>query len=191
VRKVRLEQTRGDFINIYELEVIDLTNTNVARGKTATASSRFDHADGDPSRAVDGNTATAFHSKNCREGGDCPNPLLEIDLRSIYDVTKVKIYNRKDFRCRLKDAVLKLLDANGALLWSVSVEDTCYLDVVEINVPCQSNPQPGYIDIFVDSGEGYKMETIANQAWYTNNVVLDKCFRDYKGVQVKGPRNQG
>jgi hypothetical protein len=51
--------------------------------------------------------------------------------------------------------------------------------------------RPGYIDIFVDSGNGYKMETTANRVWNKDDIVLDKCFHGYRGVQVKGPSNDG
>ena len=45
--------------------------------------------------------------------------------------------------------------------------------------------------VFVDSGNGYKMETIANRVWNKDDIVLDKCFHGYRGVQVKGPSNDG
>lgn len=99
------------------MEIYDVIGTNVALRKKATSSSQY-HEDGDPSRAIDGNRETLFHSKSCLEGGggDCPNPWLQIDLGRLFNIHRIVIYNRNELRDRLNNAQLLLYDADGRLV---------------------------------------------------------------------------
>jgi hypothetical protein len=170
-----------------ELEVYDLQGNNVARGKKATASSVYGNIYA-PQNAVDGNRGTMFSS-----GGDA-FAWLQIDLGRLFTVREVKVVNRNDCcKSRLSSAQLTLFDTETHIVMGpISLKDTSQVSEWTYNL-CQNqnSARPGYVDIFVDSGNGYKMETIANKVWNKDDVVLNKCFGDIRGVQVKGPNNDG
>jgi hypothetical protein len=42
IKQVKLQQTTGEYLNIFELEIFNPTGTNVARGKSATSSSEYE-----------------------------------------------------------------------------------------------------------------------------------------------------
>jgi hypothetical protein len=190
IRKVKLQQTTGDYIQIYELEVYDVTGTNVAKGKRATSSSQYREW-GDPKRAVDGDLGTLFHSYSRSEGGD-QNPWLNIDLGQSYEATQIVIYNRDDALSeRLSYANILLYDSSNTLIDTIKIGNTRDQYKLKYDLTRSATEDAGYVDIFVDSGNGYKMETIANRAWKRNDVALEKCFDALKGVQVKGPNDNG
>jgi hypothetical protein len=51
----------------------------------------------------------------------------------------------------------------------------------------------GYINVYVDSGDGYVLETTANKFYNYTAIVLDKCYgyEGFKGLQVQGPNVNG
>ncbi len=70
---------------------------NIAKGKQCKASSEA--YGGVASRACDGNTNGAFGQNSCTHTKDENDPWWEIDLGSIYDVSKITIWNRTDECC--------------------------------------------------------------------------------------------
>lgn len=134
VNKVKLQQTTGDFLHVFELQVIDETGTNIALGKVATQSSLYteDGITMVASRAVDDNMSTFSHT-NSRSMGD-QNPWLQIDLgSSAFQITSIIIHNRwcidpndvYECLCRLSEATLTLIDSTGAEIKSFSTGDSC------------------------------------------------------------------
>jgi hypothetical protein len=72
-------------LNINELEVYDSTGTNIAQGKTATASTEFP-GEYQAGLAFDGSLDTMYHSLH-----DTTEDWLEVDLGSVKDIHKVVI----------------------------------------------------------------------------------------------------
>ncbi len=70
---------------------------SVAKGKQCKASSVA--YGGVASRACDGNTNGAFGLGSCTHTNDENDPWWEVDLGSIYDVSKITIWNRTDECC--------------------------------------------------------------------------------------------
>jgi hypothetical protein len=129
IKRVKLQQTTGTWITIFELQIFDPTDQNIALSGTASASSAYTNAD-TASKAIDGNMQTIYHSKNAQEGD--PAPWLQIDLPASYEAHKIIIHNRgcgdevKDqCLCRLSYANLLLYDESGAVVSSISTGDTC------------------------------------------------------------------
>jgi hypothetical protein len=129
IKRVKLQQTTGTWINIFELQIFDPTDQNIALSGTASASSAYSNGD-TASKAIDGNMQTIYHSKNAQEGD--PAPWLQIDLPASYEAHKIIIHNRgcgdevKDqCLCRLSYANLLLYDESGAVVSSISTGDTC------------------------------------------------------------------
>jgi hypothetical protein len=57
-----------------------------------------------------------------------------------------------------------------------------------------TNFASGYINVYVDSGDGYSLQTTSPPKKYNyDDVVLDKCYNyaGFKGLQVEGPDNDG
>jgi hypothetical protein len=121
--QVKLQQTTGEYLNIFELEIFNPTGTNVARGKSATSSSELSSQE-DPQRAVDGNLSTMFHS-----GGETGS-WLNIDLGSSFEARRIVIHNRwcEDVNdsqylclCRLSQANLVLYDSSNNVVKTINV----------------------------------------------------------------------
>ena len=89
-KKVKLESTTGEPIQIYELEAYTSSGTNVAINGSAIQSSTFkDSPTFVADNAIDGNQATFSHTSS----GDA-NPYLEIVLAATTEIDNVRIINR-------------------------------------------------------------------------------------------------
>ena len=73
-------------LNIEELEVYDSTGTNIAAGKTATASTEYTPGEYQAGLAFDGSLDTMYHSLH-----NTTEDWLEVDLGSVKDIHKVVI----------------------------------------------------------------------------------------------------
>lgn len=115
IRYIRVAQNAADFTNLAEIQAIDsATGTNVALGKTATASS------GTASNINDGSTAAGnyWHSGNPAAG-----EWVEIDLGAPgYNLSAIKIINRGDC-CQNRAANLQLTykDNTGTLVGNENI----------------------------------------------------------------------
>ena len=78
-------------LNIEELEVYDSTGTNIAAGKTATASTEYTPGEYQAGLAFDGSLDTMYHSLH-----DTTEDWLEVDLGSVKDIHKVVIKHPGD-----------------------------------------------------------------------------------------------
>jgi hypothetical protein len=78
-------------LNIKELEVYDSTGTNIAAGKTATASTEYTPGEYQAELAFDGSLDTMYHSLH-----NTTEDWLEIDLGSVKDIHKVVIKHPGD-----------------------------------------------------------------------------------------------
>jgi hypothetical protein len=134
IKTVKLQQSSGDYLNIYELEILDPAGTNIAIGKAASQSSTY-HCDGASCvaiNAIDGNMTTLSHTNSWYDGDDS-NPWLNIDLGTSSKVQKIVIHNRwcddvddnYQCLCRLSNANVLLYDGSGSVKSSFSVGDTC------------------------------------------------------------------
>ena len=78
-------------LNIEELEVYDSTGTNIAAGKTATASTEYTPGEYQAGLAFDGSLDTMYHSLH-----NTTEDWLEVDLGSVKDIHKVIIKHPGD-----------------------------------------------------------------------------------------------
>jgi hypothetical protein len=129
-RKVKLHQTSGSPIQIFELEVFSSsTSNNIAVGKTATRSSTFVSSSGikfEDSNSVDGNPSTFSHTTGSQSW-------LEVDLEESTFVNTITLQNRwckapndpTGCLCKLTGATLILIDELGADVTSINIGDTC------------------------------------------------------------------
>jgi hypothetical protein len=136
-QKIKLQQEfTGLPIQVFEVNVMNSTGANVAKGKSATQSSTFvapkSRRSFDAYHAVDGDHDTFSHTNDA-------NPWLEIDLGENIDIFSVGILNRwcKDSSdpggcfCRLSGAVLSLVDNLGEEITSLTIGDTCGQSTLE------------------------------------------------------------
>lgn len=129
-RKVRIESTTGQQIQMFELRVISSSEINVALNKQATQSSTL-RQKFVASNAVDGNSLTFSHT-------DDADAYFEVDLNDTFDLENVVIVNRwcndatdpNGCMCRLSNANLKLLDANDLVLENRTFGNTCNKTIV-------------------------------------------------------------
>jgi hypothetical protein len=98
-------------LNIKELEVYDSTGTNIAAGKTATASTEYP-GDYQAGLAFDGSLDTMYHSLH-----DTTEDWLEVDLGSVKDIHKVVIKHPDD------EAVHKEVAVKDRLRGHVIIKD--------------------------------------------------------------------
>lgn len=136
IRYIRVAQNVADFTNLAEIQAIDsATGTNVALGKTATASS------GTASNINDGSTAAGnyWHSVSSNAG-----EWVEIDLGAPgYTLSSIKITNRGDC-CQNRAANLQLTykDNAGTLLGNETIN-------------AYQGQNSGYTASFVSKYNGY------------------------------------
>jgi hypothetical protein len=192
IKQVKLQQTTGEWLQIFELEVFDPMGTNVARGKMATASST-NSADEDPKRAVDGSLTTLFHSKR-RASGDY-NPWLNIDLGSSFEATQIVIYNRwcenasdkSRCLCRLSQANLLLYDDLGAVVSTFNLGNTCGKATLEyaLDLKCTASSSKEWNQNwkvnFIEAFDG-SLSELGNrwgQTCYTENKGFSPSFEDF------------
>ena len=135
IKSVKLQQTTGAYLHLFELQILDPTGANIALGKTATRSSVHlppDVVGGYGIHAIDGNMTSFLHTGDASMGD--PNPWLNIDLGAGYEVEKIVIHNRwcndpsdvqNQCLCRMSQANLLLFDNSGAVVSTFSVGDTC------------------------------------------------------------------
>jgi hypothetical protein len=135
IKSVKLQQTTGAYLHLFELQILDPTGANIVLGKTASQSSVHivsDVVGGYGIHAIDGNMTSFLHTGSSGSGD--PNPWLNIDLGASYDVEKIVIHNRwcndpsdvqNQCYCRMSQANLLLYDNSGAFVSSFSVGNTC------------------------------------------------------------------
>jgi hypothetical protein len=148
IKRVGINTTTGEYIQIFELEIFDPTGTNVVRGKAATSSSVhhtpsiFPGGTAGPSNAVDGDLTNVFHTNSRHDGGD-NNPWLNIDLGASVEACKIVIYNKwcgdvndsaHPCLCRLSQANLKLYDSSNNVIKTINVGDTCGKAILEYDL---------------------------------------------------------
>ena len=139
-RKIRLESTTGQQLQMFELRAIS-SAINVAMNKSATQSSDLRDQFG-ASNAVDGNNLTFSHTNDA-------NAYFEVDLGSTFEIESVEIVNRwckneadqNGCLCRLSYANLTLLDEDNSLLASTMFGNTCNETIVsESFTTCSAPP---------------------------------------------------
>lgn len=124
VRKVKIDSTTGEQIQIFELQVYSSDNVNVALNKTASQSSTFET--NLASFAVDGDMTTFSHTDDAKAS-------WEVDLGSTFSLKSVMITNRwcgessdpNACLCRLSGAMLTFLNEEGEVVSTESIGDTC------------------------------------------------------------------
>ncbi len=93
------------------LTSLGFAQTNLAKGKPATQSTTCNS--GSASRAVDGNTDGKYASNSTTHTcSNKKNPWWEVDLKKLYQVEKVIIWNRVEAPQRLSNYKVELLDQN-------------------------------------------------------------------------------
>ncbi len=93
-RYVKIENARGDYLTVQELEVYDGTGKNVARSGNISTSSMFSGTT--QNIAIDGETSDtkSWPNSTCTEPGG--SQWIELDLKNNADVKKVVVFNRPD-----------------------------------------------------------------------------------------------
>ncbi len=122
-RKVRLESTTGQQIQMFEFQALS-AGENMALNKTATQSSTL--ASNAASFAVDGNVTTFSHTNDV-------NAEWEVDLGGTISLESVFIKNRwcgnpsdtNGCLCRLSGATLSLLNEQGEVVSAQVIGNTC------------------------------------------------------------------
>lgn len=102
-RFVRIQLAGADYLSLAEVEVFGSSssrhssrkkNTNLALGKIANQSSIG--YNGDPRRAVDGNTDGNFNSNSVTHTNNAPQQWWQVDLGRSQKIDRIRIWNRTD-----------------------------------------------------------------------------------------------
>jgi hypothetical protein len=139
IQKIRIESNTQEKIQMFEVQVLDLSGVNTAAGKDAAQSSTFVSKSGrslDASNAIDGDSTTFSHTNDA-------NSWWEVDLGGLYSVGSVNIKNRwcKDpsdpyhCLCRLSNATVLALDEHGSVSTTVSINNTCGVSEIHFDLP--------------------------------------------------------
>ena len=118
-RYVRIELPRKGTLTLAEVEVLS-EGQNVARGGKAMQHSVS--ANGQPGRALDGNTSGAYSADGqTHTSENVENPWWEVDLGGEYPIESVKIFNRTDgdLGTRLEGFTLTILDARREPVFNI------------------------------------------------------------------------
>lgn len=109
--KLQMPSSGDHYINISQIACFDTSNNNVAKGKTATSSTKYTN-DQNPNNLLDGSLVARPHPQGFTSGRASGDWVL-INLGSDHLIDHCVIYNRSDC-CgnRLIDATLSLLDAS-------------------------------------------------------------------------------
>ena len=150
-KKIRLESTTGQQIQLFEVEAFS-SGVNLAENAYATQSSTRKGFVAD--KAIDLDASTFSHT-------DDPNAWLEVDFGTLLPVESVTITNRYCKKpsdpmgclCRLSNVTLSLLDYDDSPITSVSLGDTCGKHTVETLL----DPSPSFcaaeVSRFLSQGE--------------------------------------
>lgn len=132
-RHVRVELPGvNKILSLAEVEVF-ANGENIARQGTATQSNVA--FDGQPLRAIDGNTNGNYFEANSvtHSEVDATDPWWEVDLGSVQRIDKIAVWNRTDGGAttseRLKGAVVKILGEDRSVLWEKTIDDVAKPDV--------------------------------------------------------------
>lgn len=123
-KKVTLDSTTGQQIQIFELQVFS-SGFNIALNGKATQSSSWSIGTA-ASKAIDGSNTTFSHTND-------PDAFIEVDFGGVYSIESVVILNRfcKDSTdspgclCRLSNATMSLMDNNDDTITTRSIGNTC------------------------------------------------------------------
>ena len=124
---VKLEATTKNQLNMFEVKVFS-QGVNIAPEGNAAQS--YTLSNFEASRAIDNNEITFSHTKKTI---DDSKSWWQVDLTQAFEIESIEIENRwcqdssdpKDCLCRLSNAELSLIDANGSVVVTKSTGDTC------------------------------------------------------------------
>ena len=132
-RYVRVELPGGNkILSLAEVEVFS-KGENLARKGNATQSNVA--FDGEPSRAIDGNSNGNYFEANSVTHSEvnATDPWWEVDLGSMQPIDKIAVWNRTDGGAatseRLKGALVQILGEDKKVLWEKSIDDTSRPDL--------------------------------------------------------------
>jgi hypothetical protein len=123
---------------MFEFKAFTPSGEEVAGSKVATQSSTYRSLPKfAASNAVDGNESSFSHT-------DGLNPFWEVDLGQDFSISSVEIKNRwcvsasDPLRClcRMSAATISLIDAQGSLVKSLGMGDTCETLLLQYNFKC-------------------------------------------------------
>jgi hypothetical protein len=108
-RKIRIQQTTAQALNLAEIQVFRPDGTEIKTGLTATLSSTLSSYPA--SNCLDGNRNTFCH-------GAGANDWLEIDLGSDQEIGRIVITNRQDgYQDRIVGATMRIFNSAGTEIW--------------------------------------------------------------------------
>ena len=119
IRYVRINQNVGKYLHLKQIEVVDISGTNIARPSierptstvTAFQSSTY-HINNDASKVINGSNDNTNFSQTLNGN----NEFIELDLGSELKISSINVHNRAncDDSCKnlLNGAILKLSDTN-------------------------------------------------------------------------------
>jgi hypothetical protein len=184
-----LELGTGENIHMFEVQVIDRFENEIAASKPSFQSSTFKHFNA--SRAVDGDISTFSHT-DVSVQDDPSSVWWKVALGDEFRIKSVKIKNRycgnsSDLAgclCRLTDATVSLVDSEGTAVATQSVGNTCGKQdllmedfippTVSLSPTASSAPSTGPVEGFTFVGEGQCLDSVNNQySWF---------MRGYQGI---------
>lgn len=115
---VQTKETRFDWKELPPIPAITPPVNNLAMNGVATQSSTA--YDGDPSRAIDGNTNGTYSNASVTHTEAETNPWWQVDLGGEYNIGAISIFGRTDACCadRLSDYTVSVIDATGSTTFS-------------------------------------------------------------------------
>ena len=123
VRFVKIIQQKNyQYLSLAEVQVFDMSNTNVALNKKPKQSS-IDFG-GSAKRAVDGNTDGKYSKNSVTHTNRRKNSpeYWEVNLNKDFEISKVVIYNRTDCcSSRILNSKVQLLDKNKIILKELTI----------------------------------------------------------------------
>ncbi len=117
-RFVRVELPGNDkILSLAEVQVFSDAQNVANLGIASQSSTDYQ---GEPARAIDGNTDGKYASNSTTHSARSTDPWWELDLQQAYDVDRLVIHNRTDSGVfqRLSGAKISILDAERAEVWS-------------------------------------------------------------------------
>jgi hypothetical protein len=211
---VMIELSTGQNIQMFEVQVIDTGDNNIAASKPSSQSSTLKLFNA--GRAVDRDISTFSHTDVSVQAA-ASSVWWKVVLEDEFHIKSVKIKNRycsnpfdtAGCLCRLTDATVSLLNHIGTPVATQSVGDTCgkqdllLEDFIPFETPepmstptLSSAPSTGPVEGFTYVGEGYCLDS--ENEWYSffttnlydanDNDCMKWCSQvqhpDFVGVEI-------
>lgn len=212
-KKIRVQLELTDFLHLAEVVVIDTNGNNVAYHKNASQSSVYERPNGPglPEYGVDGSTETFFHTDSEYQ------PWWEVDLGSVYSISRVEVYNREQpeytySQTRLSYSNVSIHNELGAVVGTYHIGNVEPTDPVLFNITAESftraSPQSimskythldadfAFTEATIDTSSSSSFEfnftnTIAGSKINAAIVALAPCNSNNSAFEIKDGATSG